>query len=123
MQEILELKQRISKRISVKKDAVHEEEEDLGDPAVYSNLEKITSMLGVKHSKLELFYTPWECRSLKEEHFVKFVTHTLKTREAALDHHMLTFTRVYPKGTRINSSNYCPTYFWGEGSQIVALNY
>ena len=32
-------------------------------------------------------------------------------------------TRVYPKGTRADSSNYDPFPFWGVGSQMVALNY
>merc|ERR1712100_330535 len=33
------------------------------------------------------------------------------------------FTRLYPKGSRVDSSNYHPGPFWGCGSQIVALNY
>eukprot|EP00993_Chasmostoma_nieuportense_P001867 NODE_270_length_2529_cov_78.808493_g251_i0.p1 GENE.NODE_270_length_2529_cov_78.808493_g251_i0~~NODE_270_length_2529_cov_78.808493_g251_i0.p1 ORF type:complete len:787 (-),score=210.45 NODE_270_length_2529_cov_78.808493_g251_i0:102-2462(-) len=32
-------------------------------------------------------------------------------------------TRVYPKGTRINSDNYDPQPAWNVGSQAVALNY
>ncbi|KAG5472516.1 hypothetical protein LSCM1_03917 [Leishmania martiniquensis] len=31
--------------------------------------------------------------------------------------------RVYPKGTRIGSSNYNPTTSWSVGAQLVALNY
>lgn len=31
--------------------------------------------------------------------------------------------RVYPKGTRIGSSNYNPTLAWSVGAQVVALNY
>ena len=33
------------------------------------------------------------------------------------------FTRVYPKGTRITSSNYNPQQAWNLGCQLVALNY
>eukprot|EP01060_Flectonema_neradi_P031316 TRINITY_DN471_c2_g1_i1.p1 TRINITY_DN471_c2_g1~~TRINITY_DN471_c2_g1_i1.p1 ORF type:complete len:842 (+),score=137.26 TRINITY_DN471_c2_g1_i1:65-2590(+) len=33
------------------------------------------------------------------------------------------FTRVYPKGSRINSSNYNPQEAWNMGCQLVALNY
>jgi phosphatidylinositol phospholipase C zeta len=33
------------------------------------------------------------------------------------------FSRVYPKGQRIDSSNYCPVPFWNVGSQMAALNY
>ena len=33
------------------------------------------------------------------------------------------FSRIYPKGTRLDSSNYNPVPFWNVGSQLVALNY
>jgi hypothetical protein len=33
------------------------------------------------------------------------------------------FSRVYPKGTRVNSSNYDPALGWACGCQLVALNY
>ncbi|KAH3756278.1 phosphoinositide-specific phospholipase C [Pelomyxa schiedti] len=36
---------------------------------------------------------------------------------------MLHMTRIYPKGTRVDSSNFDPTPFWGLGCQVVALNY
>jgi len=32
-------------------------------------------------------------------------------------------SRIYPKGTRVDSSNYIPTPAWSAGSQLVALNY
>ncbi|NWJ04919.1 PLCZ1 phosphodiesterase, partial [Crypturellus undulatus] len=32
-------------------------------------------------------------------------------------------TRIYPKGTRTNSSNYNPQEFWNVGCQMVALNF
>ena len=32
-------------------------------------------------------------------------------------------SRVYPKGSRIDSSNYDPMPFWVCGSQVLALNY
>ncbi|KAF9044937.1 hypothetical protein BJ165DRAFT_1611178 [Panaeolus papilionaceus] len=31
--------------------------------------------------------------------------------------------RIYPKGTRLNSSNYLPNKFWAVGAQLVALNW
>jgi len=33
------------------------------------------------------------------------------------------FSRVYPKGQRIDSSNYNPIPLWNSGCQMVALNY
>lgn len=32
-------------------------------------------------------------------------------------------SRIYPKGTRMDSSNYSPQPFWNVGCQMVALNY
>ena len=32
-------------------------------------------------------------------------------------------SRVYPKGQRMDSSNYDPMPMWNAGSQLVALNY
>ncbi|KAJ0006402.1 hypothetical protein NQD34_013675 [Periophthalmus magnuspinnatus] len=32
-------------------------------------------------------------------------------------------SRVYPKGTRVDSSNYMPQLFWNVGCQMVALNF
>lgn len=32
-------------------------------------------------------------------------------------------SRIYPKGTRMDSSNYSPQPFWNAGCQMVALNY
>jgi len=31
--------------------------------------------------------------------------------------------RVYPKGTRVSSSNYLPQPYWSAGVQLVALNW
>lgn len=40
-----------------------------------------------------------------------------------LKYHNLQFSRVYPKGQRIDSSNYDPARLWSVGCQMVALNY
>lgn len=32
-------------------------------------------------------------------------------------------SRIYPKGTRVDSSNYNPAPAWALGAQLVALNY
>lgn len=32
-------------------------------------------------------------------------------------------SRIYPKGTRMDSSNYMPQMFWNAGCQMVALNF
>ena len=38
-------------------------------------------------------------------------------------YHQVMLSRLYPKATRMDSSNYNPVPFWNVGSQIVALNY
>ncbi|XP_061438066.1 1-phosphatidylinositol 4,5-bisphosphate phosphodiesterase zeta-1-like [Rhineura floridana] len=38
-------------------------------------------------------------------------------------HTIYFITRIYPKGTRTDSSNYDPQEFWNVGSQMVALNF
>jgi phosphatidylinositol phospholipase C gamma-1 len=38
-------------------------------------------------------------------------------------YHQVMLSRLYPKATRMDSSNYSPMPFWNVGSQIVALNY
>ncbi|XP_014674887.1 PREDICTED: 1-phosphatidylinositol 4,5-bisphosphate phosphodiesterase gamma-1-like [Priapulus caudatus] len=42
---------------------------------------------------------------------------------AFADINRLQLTRIYPKGTRVDSSNYDPLAAWNAGSQLVALNY
>ncbi|TFK31912.1 1-phosphatidylinositol-4,5-bisphosphate phosphodiesterase 1 [Crucibulum laeve] len=38
-------------------------------------------------------------------------------------HNQTHLTRVYPKGTRVNSTNFEPHRFWAAGSQVVAINW
>ncbi|CAG9767976.1 unnamed protein product [Ceutorhynchus assimilis] len=40
-----------------------------------------------------------------------------------LKYHQVQFSRIYPNGLRIDSSNYNPINMWNCGSQMVALNY
>ncbi|KIW20441.1 hypothetical protein PV08_01016 [Exophiala spinifera] len=42
---------------------------------------------------------------------------------ALFDHNKNFLLRVFPKGTRINSSNVDPTFHWRQGAQMVALNW
>ncbi|CAB0038593.1 unnamed protein product [Trichogramma brassicae] len=44
-------------------------------------------------------------------------------RRFFLKYHQVQFSRVYPKGQRIDSSNYNPLPMWNSGCQMVALNY
>lgn len=42
---------------------------------------------------------------------------------ALFDHNRNYLLRVFPKGSRINSSNVDPTFHWMQGAQMVALNW
>lgn len=64
---------------------------------------------------------PWEIQSLVEKEIITKVK-TKEDRDFWLKHHQQYFTRVYPKGTRFDSSNYNPFPGWAIGSQVVALN-
>lgn len=60
--------------------------------------------------------------SLAEGKFKK-LSNDAKLKETIIDYHTRHFTRTYPAGTRVNSSNYNPMPMWGTGSQVVALNF
>lgn len=48
----------------------------------------------------------------------------INTQSAFLHRYNLKqFTRVYPNGMRVDSSNFDPIKFWNMGIQLVALNY
>lgn len=42
---------------------------------------------------------------------------------AVVKYHQNQISRVYPKGQRLDSSNFNPMPFWSVGSQMIALNY
>ncbi|NWV36261.1 PLCZ1 phosphodiesterase, partial [Grantiella picta] len=53
-----------------------------------------------------------QARKLARYSAKQFIAHTTRF-----------ITRIYPKGTRMNSSNYNPQEFWNVGCQMVALNF
>jgi len=63
---------------------------------------------------------PWEMSSFAEGKVNKMVA---KQPKEFLDYNTRQLSRIYPKGTRFDSSNYDPVPSWMCGSQIVALNY
>ena len=42
---------------------------------------------------------------------------------ALIDHSAVHLRRIFPKGTRIGSSNFDPLLFWRNGSQVASLNW
>ncbi|KAG7093962.1 hypothetical protein E1B28_007593 [Marasmius oreades] len=64
-------------------------------------------------------YAPEHMFSLSENSANKYLEGSFKDVIKHTQTHMI---RVYPKGTRVSSSNYEPHRFWAAGAQVVALN-
>lgn len=61
-----------------------------------------------------------ECSSFGEQRFLRL----LQTNAAAFaELNKRALSRTYPKGTRVDSSNYSPAPCWNAGIQLVAINY
>lgn len=85
-------------------------------------LELLVYTVGVKcrgiNKKEE--YAPEHMFSLSENmanKMIKAGVHDL------IKHNRTHLVRIYPKGLRLNSTNYEPHRFWAAGSQLVALNW
>jgi phosphatidylinositol phospholipase C gamma-1 len=61
--------------------------------------------------------------SFGENSATKYCSHKGNDAPKMTQHTIRNFARVYPKGTRVNSSNYDPQLMWNCGIQVVALNY
>jgi len=66
-------------------------------------------------------YKPWEMSSFSEGKVKKLMTK--HAPQDLVDYNSRFLSRIYPKGTRFDSSNYDPVPAWCTGAQIVALNY
>ncbi len=62
----------------------------------------------------------WEMCSFGETKMLKLCD---KYPAEMIEYNIHQFSRIYPKGSRVDSSNYNPTLAWSCGSQMVALNY
>ncbi|NXL00415.1 PLCZ1 phosphodiesterase, partial [Mesembrinibis cayennensis] len=87
----------------------------LSDLVIYTKSEKFVSF---EHSLAN--QKCYENNSIGEVKARKFVKHSANE---FVSHTSRFITRIYPKGTRTNSSNYNPQEFWNVGCQMVALNF
>ena len=71
--------------------------------------------------KLGKPFHPWEITSYTEDGWIKALKKY--SREYLLSHSKNHFSRLYPKGTRFDSSNYSPIPGWSGGAQFVATNF
>ncbi|XP_073418432.1 1-phosphatidylinositol 4,5-bisphosphate phosphodiesterase zeta-1 [Dendrobates tinctorius] len=87
----------------------------LSDLVIYTKSKKFISFQYSREN--QKFY---EINSLSEQEAQKLV----QSSAPEFVHHTCRFlTRIYPKGSRISSSNFCPSAFWNVGCQMVALNF
>lgn len=75
-----------------------------------------------------------KCRGFnKKEHYAVEHVFSLSEKTAnrilkqgmmdLVKHNRTHVVRIYPKGTRLNSSNYEPHRYWAAGAQLVAINW
>ncbi|XP_074091199.1 1-phosphatidylinositol 4,5-bisphosphate phosphodiesterase beta-2 isoform X2 [Macrotis lagotis] len=64
-------------------------------------------------------------RSYVISSFTEMKAYDLLTKSPVqfVDYNKRQMSRIYPKGTRMDSSNYSPQMFWNAGCQMVALNF
>lgn len=82
------------------------------------NYVKACSFKGFEEAKKKWKF--YEMASFQETKAEIFAAENGKEYAEYNNHHI---ARIYPKGTRTDSSNYDPVQFWNVGCQIVALNY
>ncbi|KAJ7132050.1 PLC-like phosphodiesterase [Mycena epipterygia] len=66
-------------------------------------------------------YAPEQIFSLSENTANKYIKGGVGI-EDLIRHTQTHVVRIYPKGTRVNSTNYEPLQYWAAGCQLVALN-
>lgn len=65
-------------------------------------------------------YAPEHIFSLSENSANKLLKASMND---LVKHNQTHVTRIYPKGTRVNSTNYEPHRYWAAGAQVVAINW
>lgn len=107
---------RLARRLSISTPkAPHQFSKRLVDLAVYSQGTKYRGFSKLVH------YAPNQIFSVSERTANKI----LASGQASdwIKHNTTHLSRVYPKGSRLSSSNYNPIPYWEAGAQMVSLNY
>jgi len=100
-----------------------EEKKKVHPPTIAAELSDLTHLRTVKFKdfpEMKSNISPWEMCSFSETKVNKFL---LKTAVEFMEFNTRQLSRTYPKGMRVDSSNYDPVPAWNSGAQIVALNY
>lgn len=80
---------------------------------------RLTHLRAVHYDAASTTRRPFDMSSFSEIKVGKL----LKNGNGVIKYHRDQISRIYPKGTRVGSSNYDPVASWASGAQIVALNY
>ncbi|KAJ3984853.1 PLC-like phosphodiesterase [Lentinula detonsa] len=113
--EIKGLKSKLARKVRSTSRTKHKEMSfSLASLLVYTVGVKCRGISAAEH------YEPEHVFSISENSANKY----LSTNMLDLVKHTQTHVvRVYPKGTRVNSSNYEPHLYWAAGAQVVAINW
>ncbi|XP_033707342.1 1-phosphatidylinositol 4,5-bisphosphate phosphodiesterase beta-2 isoform X2 [Tursiops truncatus] len=84
-----------------------------------------TKFISFESSARELACGGEKNRSYVISSFTELKAYDLLSKSSVqfVDYNKRQMSRIYPKGTRMDSSNYMPQMFWNAGCQMVALNF
>lgn len=100
-----------------------------------SSAEKVKVRMSTLLVELLVYTVGVKCRGInKKEHYApehmfslsERTANNMFKRDGVLDlikHNRTHLSRLYPKGTRVSSTNYEPHRYWSAGIQLVALNW
>lgn len=100
-----------------------EKKEKKKPESVAKELSDLIHLKAVHFAGFELYKTKnkaWEMSSFSEGKVPKMM---IKKAIEYVEYNSKQLSRIYPKGMRVDSSNYDPVPSWNAGCQIVALNY
>ncbi|THU91529.1 PLC-like phosphodiesterase [Dendrothele bispora CBS 962.96] len=113
--ELISIKDKLRKKIKRKSGAENKPKMS------FSLASLLVYTVGVKcHGIKSVQYAPEQIFSLSENSANKLIKQSMSDLVKHTQTHMV---RVYPKGTRVNSSNYEPHIYWAAGAQVVAINW
>uniref|UniRef100_A0A674PHP6 Phosphoinositide phospholipase C n=1 Tax=Takifugu rubripes TaxID=31033 RepID=A0A674PHP6_TAKRU len=124
---------RISRLLPGKMEAESEEEDDDDDDDGKKGSSEREAIATEEMSTLVNYVQPTKFNSFEASktrcyHMSSFVEtkaleHLTKSPVEFVEYNKSQLSRIYPKGTRVDSSNFMPQLFWNAGCQLVALNY
>ena len=100
-----------------------------------SSPDKMKVRMSMSLLSLLVYTVGVKCRGInKKEHYAPEHMFSLSERTAnkmfkrngmidLIKHNRIHLVRLYPKGTRVSSTNFLPQQYWSAGIQLVALNW